>query len=402
MKSRHLSHAAACLFTVLMLTAGSGCYININDSDQGYHGNQVQFEKTVTEQVAPSGADTLDVLSRAGSITITGTDATDCSIEAKIVARAPSDEEAQELAEQVEIRAEVTESTLKVRSHEPDMKNNRSISVSYTISAPRRMGVKCNSSYGSLSISDMEGRLDGESGNGSIKVRDIQGQTDLHTSYGSIECRNVAGPSISLRSNNGSIDVAQLRGSTTAESTYGSIHCEDFSDGDLHLKSGNGRVAVSNASFGVCNARSSYGAIAANALKGESVELKSGNGNVEADGVEVKTLALSSSYGSIRATEVTAADIQATSGNGSVRIACTPAAPSDLSAQVRSSYGSIEFISPPEFSGEVYLSTSYGTIRTALPVTVTGELTKTKVAGQVGQGTGKIRLESGNGSVELK
>jgi len=361
-----------------------------------------QFERTAAPRIALDGSDTLDVHSRAGSVTVMGADVTDCNVVARIFAQAATEEEAQELAEQVEIVAQVTGSTLRIRSREPDLGNNRSIGISYAITVPRRMNVKCESNYGRLSTSNIEGRLEGRSSNGSIKAHDIQGPTDLNTSYGSIDCRNVTGQSITLRSSNGSITATGLRGSTTAETSYGSIACEDFSDGDLRLKRGNGRIGISNASFGICDARSSYGAIGGNSLKGHSIELHSNNGSVEADDVQAKTLHLSSSYGSIRATQVAASAIEASSGNGGVRIACSPAAPGDLNAQVRSSYGSIEFTSPPGFSGEVYLSTDYGTIRTALPVTMSGEITKKRIAGKVGDGTGQIRLESNNGSVELK
>ena len=70
--------------------------------------------------------------------------------------------------------------------------------------------------------------------------------------------------------------------------------------------------------------------------------------------------------------------------------------------RLKSSYGSVEFTAPPQFSGEVYLSTDYGAIRTDLPVTMSGEISTRKVTGRIGQGTGKLHLESGNGSVELK
>ena len=63
---------------------------------------------------SPSTAnDTLDVLTQFGSITVTGTDVADCNVVAKVVAHAPTEEEAQELAEQVEIVGESAGSTLE-------------------------------------------------------------------------------------------------------------------------------------------------------------------------------------------------------------------------------------------------------------------------------------------------
>jgi DUF4097 and DUF4098 domain-containing protein YvlB len=399
MKSRSLRHSLSYILGSLLLVTVSGC----NEELTSWGGtSQSKSERTITRQIALGGSDTLDVATWGGSVTVTGTDTADCSLEARIVAHAPTEEEAQTLAEQVEIVDQISGSTLRIRSREPDLENNRSISVSYTIAVPRRLNIQCDSKYGSLDISSVEGHVVGTSNNGSIKARDIQGRTDLSTSYGSIECRNVGGQSIRLHSSNGSITMANLRGSTTAETSYGVIACEGFADGDLKLQSGNGRIGISDARFGVCEAKSSYGAIAASRLAGDSIDLHSGNGSVEVDGAEAKTLNASSSYGRIAATGIAAATLKAESGNGSVHVSCAPAAPADLDAQLKSSYGSVELAAPQRFAGEVYLRTSYGAIHTDLPITASGELTKKKIVGRIGDGAGKIHMESGNGSVELK
>jgi DUF4097 and DUF4098 domain-containing protein YvlB len=387
------------LLGIALLAAASGCNEELNVPNTG---SQSRFERTVVLRIALDGSDTLDVLSKFGVIAVAGADVTDCNLVAKIVAQAPTEGEAQELAEQVEIVGQPSGSTLKVRSKDPDQRNNRWVGVNYTITIPRRMNLRCDSGYGWLDVSQIEGRLDGRSGNGSIRARDIRGPTDLSTSYGTIECENVTGSSITLKSGNGGITAKALRGSVTAESAYGSITCEDFADGDLKLKSGNGRIAITNASFGVCEARSSYGAVAGKDLKGDSVTLGSGNGSVEADNVQVKTLGLSSDYGVIRAARITTSNLSAASGNGGIHIDCSRSAPADLNARAKSSYGSIEFDAPAGFSGQVDLSTSYGVVRTTLPVTIKGEITGSKLTGKVGDGDGKIHLESGGGSVELK
>jgi DUF4097 and DUF4098 domain-containing protein YvlB len=398
MKSHRLLQSVPCLVGVLLLVTGSGCNVNLDGPSRIARS---QFEKTIAQRIALDGSDTIDVLTESGSITVTGSEVADYSIMAKVIAHAPTEEEAQELAEQVEIIGQSTGSTLKIRARKPALTNNRSIGISYAITVPRRMDVRCDSGYGRLSVSHIEGRLDGRSSNGSIEVEDIRGPADLKTYYGSITCRDMAG-SMTLRSSNGSITTTSLQGSLDAETFYGSIACEDFSDGDLRLKSSNGRIGISNASFAICAASSSYGVVTGNRLDGNSIELHSTNGGVELADAQAESISLSSSYGSIRATQIAARSLKTISGNGGVRVVCAPNAPADLDAQVKSSYGSVEFTAPPAFSGEVYLHTDYGSIRTALPVTMSGEITRQRVTGRIGQGTGKLHLESGNGSVELQ
>jgi DUF4097 and DUF4098 domain-containing protein YvlB len=385
---------------VLPLLATPGCVIHL--SNWSGSSNQVTYERTATQEAPRGTSSTLDVQTESGSIAITGADTETFTIEARIAGHAPTEEEAKELAEQVEITAAQVGDTLRVRAKKPELKNNRSVSVSYTISSPRRVNVDCHSSYGSVSVADIEGTVNGKSTNGSIKAENIQGATDLDTSYGSITCNAIAGKSVTLRSTNGSITIADCKGTLKANTSYGSVACRQFSDGDLSLKSTNGRIELTDASFGSCDVDTSYGLVACARVKGDRVKLQSGNGNMELNDAQAGKIEMSTSYGGIKAGQITTGDLTARSGNGSVNVTCSTACPPDLKADVKSSYGSITFTAPPAFAGQVRLSTSYGSVRTARPVTMSGEIDKKNIRGTIGQGAGSIHLETGNGSIELK
>lgn len=390
-----LSRVVAAGLCVLSLTM-VGCVI------QSGGWGQAKYERTTSQQ-APLGTNTaIDVESRNGSITITGSGVGDFSVAATITGYAPTEEEAQELAEKTQIRLESAGNTLRVRADTPTTGNNRGVSVSYTITAPKRVSVKCDSDYGSLKIAGVEGTVAGKSSNGSIHVEDIQGPVNLHTSYGSITCRNVTGQMTELESSNGSITISELKGSAKVETSYGSITCESFSDGDYHLKSGNGRVALANGSVGECDASSSYGAVVCSDVKGDPIKLNSGNGSLELTDVNARDLSLSTSYGAIKASQVTTADVTAHSSSGSIEIICSESCPADMKAQVKSGYGRINFVAPAQFAGQVRLSTEYGSVRTARPVTMSGEIDKKNISGTIGEGTGSLHLETSNGSVELE
>jgi DUF4097 and DUF4098 domain-containing protein YvlB len=374
----------------------AGCVI------QSCNWSQAHYERTTSQQ-APLGTNTaIDVESRFGAITITGAETDAFDVTATITGNAPTEEEAQELAEETVIRVESVGNTLRIRADTPTLGNNRSVSVSYKIATPARMDVRCESSFGSLDVAGIEGRVTGKSSNGSIRVQDIQGPVNLRTSFGSITCRNIAGQMAELNSGNGSITLTGLKGSVKAETSYGSIACEDFSDGDVFLKSGNGRVSLRHGSAGECNASSSYGSIGCNDLKATTVKFTSGNGSVEIADVQTQTLGVSTSFGSIRARDITAADIMANSANGSIHIACSPACPGDVKAEIKGGYGSIDFAAPPQFAGQVRLSTDFGSVRTALPITMSGEISKKSIHGTIGEGTGAIHLQTSNGSIEFK
>lgn len=47
------------------------------------------------------------------------------------------------------------------------------------------------------------------------------------------------------------------------------------------------------------------------------------------------------------------------------------------------------------------VETSYGSVKTERPITIRGNVSKKKLNGAIGQGTGKLHLETGSGSISL-
>jgi hypothetical protein len=64
--------------------------------------------------------------------------------------------------------------------------------------------------------------------------------------------------------------------------------------------------------------------------------------------------------------------------------------------------GRIDLMVPAGFAAEIDASTSNGGIRTDFPIQVSGRITRTRLRGTIGDGGRRIRLVSGNGSIELR
>jgi DUF4097 and DUF4098 domain-containing protein YvlB len=363
---------------------------------------QEKFTRTWTDRLPRESLTNLSVHTRSGRIAITGSDANDFDLTAEIVARAATEEEAAELAEQVEIVCRPDGDTLEIDAHYENPGPNRSISVSYMLVVPRRMNVKGTSSYGSLTFSDLDGSLAGKTSSGSVDARRIKGPVDLESSYGSVSCADANGPGIVLRTSSGGILAMNISGSLRAVSSYGSVTCQGFSNGDLSLKTSSGGVAISDAAFATCEAESSYGAVRAEHAAGKAMKLHSGSGSISADGCKADQMNLSTSYGSVNVRNAATANLSARSSSGAINCELSPDSPPSLTADVTSSYGSVAVATPPGFAGQVDLSTSYGSIHTTLPITISGEVSKRQLIGTIGQGPGRLRLHTGSGSVSLR
>lgn len=356
-KSYYVTGVFACL--ILLFVSVVGCNIQIGDWARA------KFEKTVHQQRILEAGSTIKVGTSSGSITITGAEVTNCNVVAEICVRAPTEQEAYEIAEDVKIILEPVGKTLTVKADKPHLSNNRSISISYDITVPEQTNVQCNSSYGALKLKNIDGDVTGKTSSGSITAEDIEGSVDLNTSYGSVTCLDVSG-------------------------------------GDIKLKTSSGGIKLSVASFGDCDLHTSYGSITADEFKGDSIKLHSSSGSINVTEAIVKETDVSTSYGHVTCRQITTTDLKARSGSGGIDIVCSDSAPSDMTANVVTSYGSIDFVAPPNFSGEVELGTSYGSVRTDLPITVTGKVSKKNIAGMIGQGGGKLYLKTSSGSIKLR
>lgn len=395
MDNRHkIIKSVSCFLCLLLII--SGCDIQIGDW------GQAKYEKTVQRQASLSPGSKLYVETSAGSITVTGGDVTECSVIAQICGRAPTEEEAQLLAEQVKIELETIGDILTVKADKPPSRNRRSISISYDITVPKQTSIECASSYGAIEIFNIKGQTSGKTSSGSIEAKNIEGSTDLDTSYGSVNCKNITGDNIKVKSGSGSITAEIINGQTQLTTSYGSITCKDASDGDLTLKTSSGKIRVSNASFGDCDAHTSYGSIVSEELNGKSIKLHSGSGSINVTNSTAHTTNLSTSYGRIVCRQITTNEIIAKSGSGNLDIECSESTPDKIVADLVTSYGNIDFAAPQEFTGQVDLSTSYGSVKTNRPITISGQISKKKLQGTIGEGNGRLHMQTSSGSINLQ
>jgi hypothetical protein len=87
---------------------------------------------------------------------------------------AASEQEAQELAEQVQIRFQEAGGKLEIKADKPTLRRSR-ISISYNITTPRQSSLDCESGSGSLKVKDLTGNVNARTGSGSVEAARIKG-----------------------------------------------------------------------------------------------------------------------------------------------------------------------------------------------------------------------------------
>ena len=363
---------------------------------------RAKYERTVQKQIPLDLGSNLVAKTSSGSIMVTVADVSDCNVVALICVQAPDEQQAWETAEQVEVVLEKVGNTLIVKAEKPLKRQKCSISVSYDITVPRKTNVECVSSYGPVKLSNIQGNAKGESSSGSIFAEYIRGSANLHTSYGSVTCRNISGSNIVLQSSSGSIKAEQIKGSADLNTSYGSITCQDISGPDIKLRASSGGINLSGVSGDSFDVQSSYGSIKTDKLTTKLLKLHSGSGSIDVTDASVDSADLFTAYGRINCRKFTTMDLTAQTGSGNINIACSDSTPPEINANVVTSYGSVDFQTPPDFTGRVDMSTDYGTVNTQLPITTSGKISKKKLAGIIGRGNGKLYLKTSSGSIKIR
>jgi len=199
MKNHHFVKVSlGCLLCLFMFSAGC---INI-----GSCAMQAKYQRTVQLSAPLSPGSTFEAQTHNGSITINGADVAECNMTATIVARAGTDEEAQALAEQVNVTLVPSGSRLITRIDKPTQLINKSVSVSLDVEVPNKTDLELVTHNGAVDISDITGRLDATTHNGKVTCQKISGTTAFETHNGSVTCEDISG-STQLKSHNGSIEV---------------------------------------------------------------------------------------------------------------------------------------------------------------------------------------------------
>ena len=350
-KNRLILAFGFCMCPLLIVT---GCDIK-----------KVEHQRTENLSVPLAPGSNLVAETSFGSITVTGADVAECNVIAIISTGASTEEEAEEIAEKVKIETVLVDKTLTVKAIKPQIKKGHSIGVSFEIIVPKQTDLECSSSFGAIKLANINGNVKGKTSSGSIQAENIKGSAKLDTSFGSINCKNISGD-------------------------------------DIELKTSSGKIALTKAAFGNCDVHTSFGSITSSELAGKSLTLKSNSGNINLTEASAETADIFTSFGRITCRRITSADLNARSSSGGIAIVCSDSTPAEIKANVVTSFGSIDFVAPPGFSGQVELATNFGSIKTNLPITITGEISQKKITGKIGQGKGKLHLETRSGSIKIK
>ena len=196
-------------------------------------------------------------------------------------------------------------------------------------------------------------------GAGDVEVANVHGQIQVYTQTGRVNARDVKG-GLQIGTGSGSVDV-------------------NGAAGDLDVDTGSGSVRVAE-------------------VKGGVLKVDTGSGGVEVNDARVDDLRVDTGSGHVELAEIDAGDILVDTGSGGVTVDLT----SDIAnLTVDTGSGGVTLYVPRNLGADFQVGTGGGNIRVDVPHQ-SRHVERNEARGRIGDGRGRIRVDTGSGSVQIR
>jgi hypothetical protein len=185
----------------------AGCDVSV-----GEHGfsmdvvsGKAQNEWTRTYTIAPGGR--LEVVNVNGTITAAPGDGPQVVVRAERIAKARTDEDAQEILKKIEIVETTATDKVRVETKVPKMSWGRSgHEVRYWVKVPKGVAVNFETVNGGVRLENLDGEMAASTTNGGVRGKGLRGTVKADTTNGGVE-----------------IEMAAVTGDIDLETTNGGI-----------------------------------------------------------------------------------------------------------------------------------------------------------------------------------
>ncbi|MEO7970906.1 MAG: DUF4097 family beta strand repeat-containing protein [bacterium] len=211
--NKWLRHSAFIL-TLTMVTALSAFANKEGDKDKGmtcrddWQSDRLSSHCEIKEQTLPAaGAISVDGRQNGG-VSVKGWDRNEILARARVQTAAPTQAEADALAQQITIET----AGAKIFANGPENRRDYYWSVSYEVFVPRRSDLSLTAHNGGISISDVQGRLDFMTSNGGVALRRVGGTVHGGTTNGGLSIELAGdrweGEEMDVKTTNGGISMS--------------------------------------------------------------------------------------------------------------------------------------------------------------------------------------------------
>jgi lia operon protein LiaG len=225
-----------------------------------------------------------------------------------------------------------------------------------------------------------------------VRISSARGDLRAHAD---LKVRVPAGYRVAFHLAVGRVSLANVNGEILVDSHSAPVTAT-APKGSLAVDVGSGDVRVSGAE-GTLNVDTGSGSVEVTGFRGDELSVDTGSGQVSGSELSARSIQVDTGSGDIKLTAVTCPELALETGSGSISTDVRGPV-RDLSLETGS--GDISVRAPATLAGEVEIETASGEIETDFPIQVTRHA-RDHVVGRIGDGVGKVAIETGSGDVRL-
>ncbi|MFW6200548.1 MAG: DUF4097 family beta strand repeat-containing protein [Gemmatimonadota bacterium] len=251
---------------------------------------------------------------------------------------------------------------------------------------------------GESRVEGVDGDLRVETGQGRVHASDTRGSLVIDTGSGPVTVEGVEGE-LNVDTGSGSVDVRNILGDVLVDTGSGSVEVDD-AEGELSIDTGSGSVEVASVSGRSLLVDTGSGSVDGNGMSVESLDVDTGSGSVRLDRVAARQVRLDTGSGRISVELLEDAEsVMVDTGSGGVSLAFAGAVGS---VDVDTGSGSVDVTVNDRAGARLVLDAGgRADVDSGLPFDV-GESRRGYLEGRLGDGTGRIHVETGSGSIRVR
>ncbi len=224
---------------------------------------------------------------------------------------------------------------------------------------------------------------------------DIRGSGRGMEAWADLRISMPAGSDLRVYQAVGQAEVTGVDGTLLVDTGSGGVRARS-SSGELDIDTGSGSIWVEEF-MGDLNVDTGSGEVEISAVEGRDILVDTGSGSIRADGITARELEVDTGSGSVTLTRVSAPDVMVDTGTGEVEVELME----DVDRlEVDTGSGEVVIRMPPGVGAEVEVDTGSGDIDVDIELEVR-EVRRSYLRGIIGDGRGRIRIDTGSGGIRL-
>ena len=293
-------------------------------------------------------------------------------------------------AVEVEVTRQGTEST-QLRIETGQLRDRQTLRVIYP-SDRIRWSAMGRGSRSEINVGE-DGTFGWGRGAASRRVR-VSGSEGLDA-YADIVVRVPKGAEIGVWLGVGEVTLRNVDGTIAVDVSSADVTATGIR-GHLSMDTGSGDVRVTDAE-GTVIVDAGSGSFTLENVRGDELSVDGGSGDVTGRGVRVRKAVFDLGSGDTRLTDVSAEDLVVDTGSGNVDLALVSTVRNMV---LDTGSGDVTLRVPASFGATLEVDTGSGDLDVELPLTVTRR-SRTSLIGTIGDGKGRVRVDTGSGDVRI-